>query len=901
MAARKPSLLAWVAVLVGHAAVISESASNMNGRYKVASGARQDVDFNDDYASRGHDFFDVYAPEIATHYGEVFWADQGDNPLPANIVQRFAGKVMAVTGYEMDQVMVEPQGQPGVNPAADVSVPINWAYNHHYMMWMTGAHSFLRKVPAERKDPMSHGGTSKFIAVERPSAQLLKMDPPVPTSQMFSEGNGGESRKSYHGYPEGFAQLMHSPQSWHITPMQIDTRNRDCGATRDSVRNCSRFVPGPEPRQARWGRGVPKDTNYSGVLECPCNGRFGGDPVFYPGGKTKIVAHTYSTQTAGQCQASQQIPDAASCFAAAATLGINASSFANRTVADPSLPPDCSVVAERNGTATVYFNSNGKASCTSGTKRAGQSAASPVGVSLALDLDGTGMFDRSPKGVYCSNNRQGVLKEFPTPSSSVADAYDALARCENYCWGEDQCWGCSVDCPSEPLRYGILGRGCQYSAIPSCGMRLNWAGQIVGDISQKNPQGGLATITATGPADVWFGIGFDAHHMADSPYTLINNDAGVIEQKIGTCGSEAEHCAGTKLASSVKVVSNTVENGVRKIVMTRPFRGITKDHYTFNPSIDHTVHLITAVGNSQEFAYHRAHGPTEISVTAVGTATCICDQGQVGQLCGPDGSGCDQFVKACNPSPQGDLITQQNPTCNSRQYLGGLECCYHKRIMLDADQEVRPELLRYHIKIRFWFQEYKEVDPATSKPSHADLERVYYQTEAQAGEYDVPPAFALPGQPLAGYPGWPENKPTPGTTCTGTCPDGPDCECIHTITAHWTLSNTRLIYAGGHCHAPSCISLELYRNDTGTPQLMCLQVPQYGQGTFPEDKFDEAGYILIPPCLWEGPNLDPAPLLPANTPVFSIKKNRNTHHGHFGEMASWQMRGVAVTPADVLV
>ena len=38
-------------------------------RYRVASGARQDVGFNDDYASKGHEYFDVWAPEIATHYG----------------------------------------------------------------------------------------------------------------------------------------------------------------------------------------------------------------------------------------------------------------------------------------------------------------------------------------------------------------------------------------------------------------------------------------------------------------------------------------------------------------------------------------------------------------------------------------------------------------------------------------------------------------------------------------------------------------------------------------------------------------------------------------------------------------------------------------------------------------
>merc|ERR1719199_1071109 len=107
---------------------------------------------------------------------------------------------------------------------------------------------------------MAHGAETKLIAVDRPSAGL-RADPSIPTSQIISEGNGGESRKSFHGYPTGFAQLVESPTTWHITPMQIDTRNRDCGATPADVMNCTKFIPGPEPRQTRFGRGVPKDTN----------------------------------------------------------------------------------------------------------------------------------------------------------------------------------------------------------------------------------------------------------------------------------------------------------------------------------------------------------------------------------------------------------------------------------------------------------------------------------------------------------------------------------------------------------------------------------------------------------------------------------------------------------------
>ena len=46
-------------------------------------------------------------------------------------------------------------------------------------------------------------------------------------------------------------------------------------------------------------------------------------------------------------------------------------------------------------------------------------------------------------------------------------------------------------------------------------------------------------------------------------------------------------------------------------------------------------------------------------------------------------------------------------------------------------------------------------------------------------------------------------------------------------------------------------------------------------------------------CLWgDDKGLEPSILLPPNTELVSIKRNTNTHVGHYGEMASWQMRGV---------
>ena len=54
----------------------------------------------------------------------------------------------------------------------------------------------------------------------------------------------------------------------------------------------------------------------------------------------------------------------------------------------------------------------------------------------------------------------------------------------------------------------------------------------------------------------------------------------------------------------------------------------------------------------------------------------------------------------------------------------------------------------------------------------------------------------------------------------------------------------RLLYAGGHCHAPSCTSIELWRNDTGTPELLCRQASAYGKGQVDVDRFDELKEVV---------------------------------------------------------
>lgn len=73
-----------------------------------------------------------------------------------------------------------------------------------------------------------------------------------------------------------------------------------------------------------------------------------------------------------------------------------------------------------------------------------------------------------------------------------------------------------------------------------------------------------ATITLKGPANVWFGVGFNATTMAELPYAIIVDGTGsVSERRLGS------HAAGTVLKNSIVVSSNTVSGEQRTVVLQR--------------------------------------------------------------------------------------------------------------------------------------------------------------------------------------------------------------------------------------------------------------------------------------------------------------------------------------------
>jgi len=216
------------------------------------------------------------------------------------------------------------------------------------------------------------------------------------------------------------------------------------------------------------------------------------------------------------------------------------------------------------------------------------------------------------------------------------------------------------------------------------------------------------------------------------------------------------------------------------------------------------------------------------------------------------------FINACSPEPRESVLFQHNPTCDVRSYEGGLQVCKHKWSLLDQAQgQPWPEQpLVYYQKYRFYFQEY---DPSKHVVA---LPRAVWAIGAFIGEYDVPQC--KPGTPTAEckHEIWGVVQPGAGGGAIKGVP-------LHITSIHF------------HCHAPTCLAMEIWNNETG--ELLCRQEPLYGQGT--ADKFDETGYILQPPCLWgDAPGLDPNMPL-ASGVNFTIRAITNSTYGHHGEMA----------------
>eukprot|EP00928_Gymnodinium_smaydae_P022060 TRINITY_DN18651_c0_g1_i1.p1 TRINITY_DN18651_c0_g1~~TRINITY_DN18651_c0_g1_i1.p1 ORF type:complete len:647 (-),score=33.36 TRINITY_DN18651_c0_g1_i1:127-1860(-) len=388
-----------------------------------------------------------------------------------------------------------------------------------------------------------------------------------------------------------------------------------------------------------------------------------------------------------------------------------------------------------------------------------------------------------------------------------------------------------------------------------------------------------ANISISGPADKWFGVGLGAQSMcikpegdtcpSGGPYAIIVSGEHVEERKLES------HGPGKVLQPSATVISNIVVNQTRTVMMTRPLVGITAEHYSFDIN-SQTLLFINAVGCGLPFMQHCGHKAATLAFLPLDKPTCVCRQGIRGTI------GGNAFGSHCDNAPSSDLLTTHNPTCYVQTYQGGLQCCRDGQLLLDENQP-QPwpgQQQTYQMKFRFYFQDH--VPDA--------MQNTIWLVHIAQAEYDIVK-----------------------------CPDDtPRHECVQVNEARFKVSDmmhdcsskssfqctgvgssdpkrtagVEFIRINPHCHAPTCLAMELYNADTG--ELICGVQPIKGTGS---EVFNEKDYVNIPACIWgHEPGLRKPTMLTLETNLLAIKRCNNTF-GHTGEMGHWQMRGVVVPRA----
>ena len=125
------------------------------------------------------------------------------------------------------------------------------------------------------------------------------------------------------------------------------------------------------------------------------------------------------------------------------------------------MPAGCVLVRNVDGSADALFNTGGTGGCKTSTVKVAGSQSAKTGVKLGLQVSDLwkGPMTRS-KGVFCSGNKDGVLKSFHAKTASVTDMTAALESCETFCMSDAACQACSVD------QYYVQNY-FQWSAIPT--------------------------------------------------------------------------------------------------------------------------------------------------------------------------------------------------------------------------------------------------------------------------------------------------------------------------------------------------------------------------------------------------------------------------------------------------
>ena len=239
------------------------SEPNMNGAYPLSPtpmGKDVGTKFPKSYAEfpkgediEGIEYFDMYSPLFSQLYSQVWWSGLPSTPFPKDVIERYAGRGMLIAGFEMDQVRRPPGCECPEGGACndfkpncsktDIPVPLTLAYNHHFESGIAGGKAFYEKVQFSGEDDprlvklLADRAASGMGGHGIPSHEEHWMvneddveEGGIPSKTALGAGNGGEYRKSFHGYPPGYGQVIGSPHTFQLTRKCCPSLSVSCSA-----------------------------------------------------------------------------------------------------------------------------------------------------------------------------------------------------------------------------------------------------------------------------------------------------------------------------------------------------------------------------------------------------------------------------------------------------------------------------------------------------------------------------------------------------------------------------------------------------------------------------------------------------------------------------------------------
>lgn len=122
------------------------------------------------------------------------------------------------------------------------------------------------------------------------------------------------------------------------------------------------------------------------------------------------------------------------------------------------------------------------------------------------------------------------------------------------------------------------------------------------------------TLTLTAPSNVWFAVGFGGSNMSSGADVFRTNGTDIVDAR-----STGRFLPGADTQQDWSIQSNTVNAGVRTMVVTRANNTGDANDFVFNPNAG-SLTLMWAHGSSTSYAYHGTNrGATATNVLSTNT------------------------------------------------------------------------------------------------------------------------------------------------------------------------------------------------------------------------------------------------------------------------------------------